>query len=307
MSCIALRADQISKKLDDVQALKDLSLEVPAGSVFGLLGPNGAGKTTTIRILLGLLAPDSGRSWLMGEDSLFLSREVRRRTGYLSEDRYPYDDLPVPYLLRWLSAFFTSWDWKRCEDLVRRLEVPQDRALDRMSAGERRKAELLLTLAPNPDLLILDDPAARLDVTVRRKFLEEALEMAQEDGKTVLFTSHILTDVERVADRVGIIDRGRLLVVSPLDDLKAGTKRLILDVPADGEAGTVSIPGELSREVRGGTLTVVTRAYGPDLEARLRGRFPRLEVEDLNLEEIFCAVVQRPAGDGEEGAWPRSR
>jgi ABC-2 type transport system ATP-binding protein len=298
MSGIALHAEGITKRLEEVQALDGLDLEVPAGSIFGLLGPNGAGKTTFIRILLGFLAPDSGRSIVLGEDSLRLSREARRRIGYLSESRFPHGDLPLPFLLRWLGAFFPDLDWRRCEEMARRLDVPQDRPLNGMSAGERRKAELLLALAHGPDLLVLDDPAAGLDITVRRQFLREALEMAQEEGKTVLFTSHILTDVERVADRVAIIDRGKLRLQAPLDDLKARTKRLVLEGAGDGAAGTVRVRGEISREVRGRDLLVVTGEYDPDLEVQLGSVSSSVQVEDLNLDEIFCAVVGRPAAEG---------
>ncbi len=127
----------LKKKLGNTVAVNDLSFEVEAGSVFGLLGLNGSGKTTTIRLLLGLLAPDAGRSSVFGEDSLTLSRPTRRRIGYLSEKPFPLDDLPLPYLLRYQSAFFDRWDWARVEDLVRRLEVPQDRTLNGGSMRER--------------------------------------------------------------------------------------------------------------------------------------------------------------------------
>jgi ABC-2 type transport system ATP-binding protein len=297
----------LGKKLGDTQAVNDLSFEVKAGSVFGLLGLNGSGKTTTIRLLLGLLAPDAGRSSVFGEDSLALSRATRRRIGYLSEKPFPLDDLPLPYLLRYVSAFFDRWDWARVEDLVRRLEVPQDRTLHDLSAGERRKAELALTLAPDPDLLVLDDPAVGLDVTVRREFLRAALEVARGEGKTVLFTSHVLTDVERVADTVGFIESGRMKLTADLDELKARTKRLILTLPPGHDGGAVHLPGEIARWREGRDLVLVTGSYAEEEMERLSVRFGPAQVEDLNLEEIFCAVLGKPrpglaarAPDGEK-------
>jgi len=293
----AVLAEDLTKSFGKVPAIRNLSFEVAPGSVFGLLGRNGAGKTTALRLLLGLLAPDSGRSTVLGEDSLALSRETRRRIGYLSEETLVPQDLPLPYLLRYVSAFFDSWDWKRAEDLVRRFAVPADRPLEKMSAGERRKAELLLVLAQRPDLLVLDDPAVGLDVTVRREFLWGALELAREEGKTVLFTSHVLTDVERIADTIGIMDRGAMRILAPLDELKARTKRLVIPLPRGRDLASVKVPGELTRSLEGSDLVVVTGEFGPEIEADLAGEFGSLDVEDLNLEEIFCAVTGAPAGE----------
>jgi len=287
----AIKAEGLTKKLGDTLAVNGLSFDVPRGSVFGLLGRNGAGKTTAIRLLLGLLSPDAGRSSVFGEDSLRLSRGTRQRIGYLSEKKFPYDDLPIRPLLRFVSAFFEAWDWEKTADLLGRFDVPQDRPLSEMSAGERRKAELLVVLAQSPDLLILDDPAVGLDVTVRREFLWAALEVARDEGKTVLFTSHVLTDVERVADTVAILNHGAVRVLAPLDDLKARTKRLVIELPDGARAEGVVVPGEVSREARGRELSVVTGACSAELEARLRAELGSLEVEDLNLEDIFCAVV----------------
>ncbi len=293
-----VRAEGLSKRFGDVQAVRDLGFEVRPGSVFGLLGRNGAGKTTAIRLLLGLLAPDAGRSTVLGEDSLALSRAARRRIGYLSEERLVPEDLPLPYLLRYVSAFFDSWDWRWTEDLSRRLAVPADRPLEKLSAGEKRKAELLLVLAQRPDLLILDDPAVGLDVTVRREFLWGALEIARDEGKAVLFTTHVLTDVERIADVVGIMDRGSMRLVAPLDELKARTKRLVVPLPPGRDPASVRVPGELTRSVEGSDLVVVTNEFGRKIEEDLAREFGSVDIEDINLEEIFCAVVGRPEEEG---------
>jgi ABC-2 type transport system ATP-binding protein len=285
-----VRAEGLVKKLGDVEAVRGLSFEVREGSVFGLVGKNGGGKTTTIRLLLGLLRPDAGSSWVFGADSRALPAEVRRRIGYLSEEPFPYDELPVPELLEWLSAFFPAWDWPRAEKWLARFDVPRDQPLKEMSKGERRRAELLLVLAQGPDLLVLDDPALGLDATVRRDFLAAALEIVRDEGKTVLFTSHVLTDVERVVDTVAFLDKGAVRSAGALDDVKARTKRLVF--PASARAGLV-VPGEVSRREEGGDLVVVTEAFGEALERRLRQEHPSLEVEDLNLEEIFVETLGR--------------
>jgi ABC-2 type transport system ATP-binding protein len=294
MSGAVVEAASLKKRLGTSDAVSDVSLCVPEGSIFGLVGRNGAGKTTTIRLLLGLLRPDAGRSSVFGEDSLALSRDCRRRNGYLSEEPFPYDDLPLPGLLRFVSAFFPNWDWDHAESLAKRLDVPRDRTLKQMSRGERRRAELLLVLAQKPDLLVLDDPWLGIDAAARREFLCTTLELARDEGKTVLFTSHVLSDVERIVDHVVILDKGVVRSGGTLDEIKSRTKRLVLGV--DGvDPATVVVPGEVSRRVDGGELVVVTEAFSSALEEKLRGRLTHVDVTHLNLEEIFCELVgQRP-------------
>lgn len=293
MNRVAIRTEVLTKSFDAVEAVRDLTFSVREGSVFGLLGANGCGKTTTIRLLLGLLQPDSGSSTVLDADSRALPAAVRRRIGYLSEEPFEYDALPVPDLLAWLSAFFPAWNWDRAERWVRRFDVPRDRKLSAMSKGERRRAELLLVLAQDPDLLVLDDPALGLDASVRRDFLGAALEIVRDEGKTVLFTSHVLTDVERVVDSVAFLDRGTLRSSGSLDEIKARTKRLVL--PGSASGGGHVIPGEVARRADGADLVVVTEAFSDALEQRLRAGAPDLVVEDLNLEEIFVETLGRPA------------
>jgi ABC-2 type transport system ATP-binding protein len=287
---VAVRADGLRKRIRRTEAVKDVSFEVPFGSVFGLIGRNGAGKTTTIRLLLGLLRPDAGRSEVLGDDSLALSKGVRRRIGYLSEDSFPYDDLSLPRTLEFVSAFFPDWSWDLSERLMERLAVPSDTPLSALSAGERRKAELLLVLAQDPDLLILDDPAAGLDTVVRRDFLWAALEVARDEGKAVLFTSHVLTDVERVADTVAFLDQGTILFQTALDDLKAKTKRIVVGGAAQ-RGDPIAVPGEILRRSEKSDLVVVTTEFDPVATQALRASYGEVLVEDLNLEDIFVEVL----------------
>ncbi len=294
MSEPVIAAESLVRSFGEKKALAGLSFTVPEGSVFGLVGRNGCGKTTAIKIVLGLLAPDAGRSSVYGHDSLALPAETRRRIGYLSEADFPFADLPVPETLEWLSGFFPAWDWDRAERWVKRFEVPAKTAIKDMSKGERRRAELLLVLAQDPDLLVLDDPTLGLDATVRRDFLRASLEIVREEGKTVLFTSHVLTDVERVVDSVVLVEGGVARTSATLDDLKARTKRVVFPGAGVGDAGSqIVVPGEVSRRVSRGDLLVVTEAWSEGIDAGLRARHPDFVVEDLNLEEIFVEVLGR--------------
>lgn len=283
--------ERVTRNWGEKEALHEVSFTVPDGSITGLLGPNGAGKSTAIRVLLGLLQPHGGRSTVYGEDSLTLSREVRQRIGYLSERPFPHGDLPVGVLVRWVSAFFQRWDQHRVDALMARMGVPADRSPDTMSVGERRKAELFLALAPDPDLLILDDPWLGIDAVVRHEVLALVLETAREQGKTVLFTSHALSDVEKIADRVILLDGARVRAEASLDDLKERTKRLLVTLPDGHQPSTLVIPGELTRTTEGRTVTVLTEAWSPALAERLRERGFEVDVEDLNLEALFLALA----------------
>ncbi|MCK5943919.1 MAG: ABC transporter ATP-binding protein, partial [Planctomycetes bacterium] len=201
-------------------AVDGLDLAVPRGSVFGLVGGNGSGKTTTLRTLLGLVRQDGGEAIVLGEDSRRLSKATRQRIGYLSEDEFPYDDIAIDDALQFVRGFFDEWDWDWVEHLIGHLGVDRRKRLDALSKGQRRIAELLLAVAPSPELLVLDDPAIGLDATVRRTVLWTLLEAEQERGATVLFSSHILQDVERVVDHVGVLQAGRLRVAGELDEVK---------------------------------------------------------------------------------------
>lgn len=286
MSDLVIRARELHKSFGETKAVRGVSFDVEAGRLFGLIGTNGAGKSSTIRMLLGLSRPDSGSVEVYGEDALRMSRATRRRIGYLSETPIEDHGLPLSALLRYYSSFFPAWDWKRVQALTDRMKVKTDRALTDMSAGERRRCELVLTLAHDPDLLILDDPAVGLDATVRRDFLWAALELARDCGKTIVFTSHVLHDVERIVDSVVILREGVVHAQDDLDTLLARTKRLVY---RDTDTSTVApVKGEVSREQRGRDLVIVTERFDESLARTARAG--AAEVENMNLEDIFCEI-----------------
>jgi len=283
----------LSKKRGKKQVLDDLSFEIHEGRVFGLIGPNGAGKTTMIKILLAMLAPDSGTTHIFGEPSMEMSLACRRRIGYLAEDD-ALENLPIAELLEFQSYFFDRWDWGWCAHLIDKLKVVRGRTLSEMSRGERRKAELLVALAHKPDLLLLDDPAIGLDATVRREILWVTLEAAKQQGKTIIFTSHILQDVERIVDDVLILDRGRARMRGTLDELHERTRRIVLP-NLDERMEPEPLPGEISRKRHGRDLVVVTEQFTSDMEQELQRSVPGVTFENLNLEEIFCEVIGEAA------------
>lgn len=264
-------------------AVDGLDLTVPRGSVFGLVGGNGSGKTTTLRTMLGLLRQDGGEAMVLGDDSRRLPKATRKRIGYLSEDEFPYDDIAVVDALQFVRGFFDTWDWDWVDHLIERLGIDRKKRLDNLSKGQRRLAELLLAVAPSPELLVLDDPAIGLDPSVRRSVLWALLETVQERGTTVLFSSHILQDVERVVDHVGILQDGRMRICGEIDEVKERVRRVVLPKDAAPEA----IAGELCREELGSEVAIVTGGWSDELAEQFRSA---TAVDRLNLEEMFLSM-----------------
>jgi ABC-2 type transport system ATP-binding protein len=285
--------DGVSKRRGKQQALSGFSLALAPGRVCGLIGPNGAGKTTAIELLLGLLKPDAGSVRVFGEPALPLPWQLRQRIGFLSE-RSQKGDLPnlmLPALLDWQSCHFADWDQAWCDELVQRLGAVPDQPMWQLSEGQRRRAEMVVALAHRPSLLVLDDPALGLDALARRDLLWQTIDAVRDMGTTVLFTSHVLQDVERVVDDVCILNGGRTLLAAPLEELQSRSKRILLD--AD-HVSPQPILGELHRRRRGREVEILTIDFSPALVASLAmgGVPPR--VEAMPLEELFCAIVAAP-------------
>src|ERR687893_2273 len=222
----AIEMRNLGRKFGKFEAVKNVSLRVPRGTVFGLLGVNGAGKSTIIKMIMGHLRPTRGEISVLGralgEDLI----EIRKRVAYVSENRYLYEWMTVAESVRFTRAFHETWDDRKAGDLLKRFSLPPEKKVRQLSRGNRARLCLLLALSFSPELIILDEPTSGLDPIVRRDFIENIVAEIAEEGKTVLFSSHIVEEVERVADYVGIMDEGKILLTSSLDDIKASYKRV---------------------------------------------------------------------------------
>jgi ABC-2 type transport system ATP-binding protein len=216
----AIRIEGLSKRFGRRVAVDDLTFTVPEGSVCGFLGRNGAGKTTAIRMMMNLLDSSAGRATLLGLDSRRDHCELMRRVGYVSEAPVFYEWMKVNQLVRFTAGFYAHWNRARVDGLLDRFAIDRGQKVRHLSRGMRAQLALALALGGDPELLILDEPATGLDVMVRRDFLESIIHLIQQEGRTVLLSSHLLHEVERVADQVVIVDRGRLVKSGTIDDLK---------------------------------------------------------------------------------------
>jgi len=216
----------------DEEVLSGVNLRVERGEVVGLLGRNGAGKTTMLRLALGLLEPQGGTVRAFDLDPRVRPLEVKRRTGYVSEEQVLPPFLRVGDVLDLHRDLFPDWDGALERDLRDRFEIALDARIRKLSKGQARRVTLLCAVAHRPELLLLDEPAGGLDPAARREFLETSIRLLNESGSTILFSSHYMTDVERLAERIVLLEGGRVRIDRPLDDLREEYSLLVL--PDDG-------------------------------------------------------------------------
>ncbi len=267
--------------------MDQFTLRVPTGCVYGLLGPNGSGKTTSIKMMLGLLKPTRGSARLLGHDSQRLPPKVRDRIGYVAEGHELYRSASIRDLARFQSRFFSRWDWRSFEKMIDHFRLSPQRRVRQLSNGQRAQVSLALTLACDPDLLIMDDPTLGVDPVIRRRFLESMIQLIQQKGRTVLFSSHVLADVERVADRIGILSRGVLRVDCTLTEFKQTLRRVRVEF--DGALpDLLDVPGLVWIQADGHQAILTVAHYQDSFERLFRERGAgRVEPLDSTLEDLF--------------------
>ena len=231
----AIETQNLFHRYGRTEAVHDLTLTVPTGSIFALLGPNGAGKTTTIKVLMNLLAPTSGSARILGTDSRKLRERDRARIGYVSENQQLPLWMTVRQLLDYCRPFYPTWDRDLEKKLLTRFALPPDRKLKHLSRGMLMKASLLSSLAYRPKLLVLDEPFSGLDPLVRDEFIHGVLETSAAGEWTVLVSSHDIAEIEQLADHVAILDAGRLKLSEPTESLQSRFRRIELTLPAPHE------------------------------------------------------------------------
>ena len=293
----AVRVRGLVKRFGPRAVLDRVDLEVPRGQVIGLLGLNGSGKSTLIKCLLGLLKADEGTATVLGTDAWQLADREKARIGYVPQEATLYPWLTVRQTVAYVSSFYSRWDRAWGEELLRRWDLPLGHRVGPLSVGQKQKLALVLALGHRPELLILDEPVASLDPVARRWFLETVLETAADGAGTVLFSTHITSDLERVASHVALLREGKVMFHDEIDVLKDRVKRLRIEAQADLPAD-LHLPGTLRQEVRGRQALVTVDGVDAPLVAGVRERFAaEVVVDNLNLEEIFLELH-----DGEAAA-----
>lgn len=300
----AIRTQKLTKHYRSFKALVDLDLEVHQGEVFGYLGPNGAGKSTTIRTLLDLIRPTSGNATILGLDSHERSMEIRRQVGYLPGEVALYNKLTGKELLRYFANLRGGVDWEYVETLARRFSSDLSRKIGDYSTGNRQKVALIQAFMSKPKLLILDEPSVGLDPLVQQEFHALVKEVSQR-GSTVFLSSHTLSEVERIADRVGIIRNGRMVVVETIESLKDKAIRRI-DIHFESEVPTNAfdaLGGVRSAQFDGPMAHISFEgSVEPILRRALEFEVLNLSTAEADLEEIFLHYYHDASGPKAEAS-----
>jgi ABC-2 type transport system ATP-binding protein len=270
-----------------VPAVDGVDLTVREGEIYGFLGINGAGKTTTIRALMGIIAAEAGTISLLGETTRRTSVAQKRRIGYVSQEQNFYPWMTCHALGKFVGAFYPTWDAEEFARLLSVLEVPAERRVSELSGGMRAKLALALALAPRPALLILDEPTAGLDPVARREFMQLIVAQARQHRRTTLFSSHLIDEVERTADRVGIIHQGKMRFEGAIDMLLQMVRCVRLSA---GEEFVLPVGFELWRDVQLDDTRMLALRAEPAAWETLT--LPAgATVEAMSLEDTFIACV----------------
>ncbi len=287
-----INAQGVIKAYGKKKVLNGVDLKVGPGSVIGLLGRNGAGKTTLLKSVLGLLRADQGTVTTLGENAWDLSAAAKSRIGYVPQGYRPYPWLQAGQLIEHTASFYPRWDGVLVTRLTEAWGIDPAARVGTLSEGEAQKLAIILALGHRPDLLVFDEPVASLDPSARRDFLKIILGVVAERPCTVFFSTHITSDLERVADAVAVLKSGVIDYCGGLDELKDMVKRLRVRVPGGVPADLVGV-GVLARRVHGDEGIFTVRGFSEPLRALIeQNSGARIEVEDLNLEEIFLEMTR---------------
>ncbi len=283
----------LTKSFDGISAVDDLDLTIRGGCAYGLIGRNGAGKTTTLRLLMALLRPDSGSARVLGVNLWTAPASIRERVTYVSQDQNLYAWMTSRELQHYASHLYSRWDARYADHLARQFSLPLDVPVGVLSGGEKRKAAILIALAARPDVIVLDEPAAGLDPVARRELIDALVEvLTDRPDSTLLFSSHIISDLERIVDHVGMMDRGRMLLSGEVDELKTRMRRLQLIFEGDHPPPGFRLPGAIRLEIDGPVVSAIVRAEDESEFAGLEDRYgARLHMFPLGLEEIFIEMA----------------
>jgi len=280
-----LRTEHLTKNYGQIRALDDLTLNIAAGEIFGLLGPNGSGKTTALRLLLGMLRPTAGSAWIAGHDCWYDGVAARRHVAYLPGELRLYENMTGRQLVNFLGRLRGQPVDGELARLAARLDIDLDRPIAQLSSGMKRKVALLQVLTPHAPVLILDEPTNTLDPTMRDELLGQ-LRQARDHGQAVLFSSHVLTEVEQVCDRVGILQRGRLVHLQEMKELRDA--RLVQACFARPPGTGPDLPGLCERERHADCVTWEYAGPLPPLLDWLASQGVKdLRVQPLGLAPIY--------------------
>ena len=289
----AIQFVRLTKQFGRTAAVEGLSFDVARGSTFGLIGPNGAGKTTTIKMLMGILRPTTGVAMVFGTDAFAEPLTVKQRVGYVPESHHIDRWMRVREVIGFCRSLYESWNDRSCQEMLDLFQLDANKKVKHLSKGMLVKLSLVLAVSHEPEMLVLDEPMAGLDPLAREEFLDGVLRTICDGGQTVLFSTHSLDDVQRLADTVGILYDGRLLVHRNIEELLATTKRIRATL-TNGRRPDRLPANTIWQRVQGREWLLTIGDFTPETvkEIRAQDGVERVEVINLGLEELFKDFIK---------------
>jgi ABC-2 type transport system ATP-binding protein len=283
----------LTKRFGRTLAVDNLSLNIPRGCTFGLLGPNGAGKSTTIKMLMGMLSISAGTANVLGVNVQLDPVQVKSRVGYVPETHNIYRWMRVHEVLGFCKSCFPTWNDQTAREMLELFGLDPEKKVKHLSKGMLTKLSLLLAVSHEPELLLLDEPLSGLDPIAREEFLDGVLRTICDRGQTVLISSHILDDVRRLADTIGILNNGRLVVQGSVDELLTSTKRIRATL-RDGFRPAQALAGAVWQRVEGREWTITVRDFSAEKVQQVRAieGVERADVIDIGLEDLFKDFIR---------------
>jgi len=296
-----LRIENLSKGFGKKTVLDHFNMSMDQGKVFGLFGKNGEGKTTLIRMIMGIIPPDSGDIYIKGQKLKYGNSSYKKDIGFIAEDSVFFSWMTVAEILRFNASFFPTWNKAKVDEYLERLSLDRKVKIRNMSRGMKLKLGLIVALGSEPKFLICDDPTSGLDVPTRQEFLRDIIREIVDTGTTILFSSHLVHELEGIVDHVGILHGGHLIIEEHYQALKNSTKRVALvfdsSIPVDHE-----LEGIVTEEKDGDRLEVVVHPWDDEKKLKMEALKPlEMTVESMSLEDIFVSFVsQNPQSHGME-------
>lgn len=291
-----IEINNLTKTYGKARGISDISFNVEQGEIFGFIGPNGAGKSTTIRTLLSLIYPTSGSAKIFGKDCIQFAPEIKKEIGYLPSEVFYYDNMKVKDLLKYSASFYKKDCSKRIKELAEIMDLDLNKKIDDLSLGNKKKVGIVQGLLHEPKLIILDEPTSGLDPLMQQKFFE-LLEEENKKGATILFSSHILSEVQRLCNRVAIIKEGKIVTVEKISTLKENTyKKFKIETKSSIEQNYFQIAGVNKLEIKNNVASFIFTGNINDIMKKIAEiEITNLWIEEPDLEEIFMHYYEKEA------------